>query len=75
MVNNQLGLICNLNPVTNDVYDVLMADDSWEFFRGPNRELNKAHHMNWHFTAGAVTNHMGGASQLLNEPHPERPLE
>ena len=40
-----------------------------------NRELNKAHTMKGHFTAAAVTSHMGGASQLLNEPQPERPLE
>ena len=28
-----------------------------------------------HFTAAAVTKHMFGASQLFNEPQPERPLE
>ena len=67
MINYQLELISKLSPVKSEVYDVPLTYDSWELCWGPNSELNKAQHMNGHFTAAAVTSHKGGASQLVNE--------
>ena len=46
--------------------------DAWDFFRNPNRELNKATVMKGHFTAAAVTRRMSRAHQLLNTPQQQR---
>ena len=68
MVNRQFGLIHKLNPVRSNVQEVTLYYETWEFFRRPNRELNKAQIMVGHFTAAEVTRHMPGALQLLKEP-------
>ena len=43
LVNRQFKLIHMLNPVKED--DVPLYYAAWEFFRRPNRELNKARPM------------------------------
>ena len=75
MINRQFGLIHKLNPVRSKVQEVPLGYEAWEFFQHPNHELNNAQIMVGHFTAAAVANHMFDASQRLNEPQPERPLE
>ena len=54
-VNRQLGLIHKLNPVRPNVQEVPLYYETWEFLWRPNRELNTAQIMVWHFTSAAVT--------------------
>ena len=75
LMNVSLGIALKLNPVCSNIQDVPLSYYSWEFFRGPNSEPNKAKHMSGHFTAAAVTSHMAGQSQLVKEPQPERLTE
>ena len=42
LVNRQFGLIHKLNPVRSDVQEIPLYNETWEFNRRPNRELNKA---------------------------------
>ena len=72
MINRQYRLVHKLNPVRSKVQEVSHGYEAWEFFRRSNRELNKTQVMVGHFTAAAVSKHMFGASQLLNEPQSER---
>ena len=53
LVNRQFKLILKLNPVNQG--NLTLYYDVWEFFRRPNRELNKARVMEGYFTAAAVT--------------------
>ena len=53
LVNRQFKLIIKLNPVNQE--NVALYYDAWEFFRRPNRELNRARVMEGYFTAAAVT--------------------
>ena len=75
LVNRQFGLIHKLNPVRSNVQEIPLYYETWEFFRRPNREPNKAQIMVGNFTAAAVTRQMPGASQLLKEPQNVRPPE
>ena len=56
MINRQFGLIHKLNPVRSTVQEVPLYYETWEFFRCPNRELDKAKITAGHFTAAALTN-------------------
>ena len=49
--------------------------DAWEFFRRPNRELNKARVMEGYYTAAAVTRQTSSTQQLLMEQQHQRPTE
>ena len=75
VMNVSLEIALKRNPVRSNIRDVLLSYEAWEFFWGPNRDFNKAKHMNGHFTAAAVTSHMAGASKLLKEPQPGRLTE
>ena len=55
LINRQFGLIRQLNPVLFDEESVSLSYEPWEFFRGPNRELSKAHIVVGCFTDSAVS--------------------
>ena len=73
LVNRQFKMIVKLNPINEGT--VALYYDTWDFFRRPNRELNKAKVMEGYFTAGAVTRRMSSAQRLLMEPQHQRPNE
>ena len=73
LVNRQFKLVMTLNPVTQG--PIALYSDAWDFFRNPDRELNKATVMEGHFTGAAVTRQMSRAPQLLNAPQYQRPNE
>ena len=73
LVNRQFKMIVKLNPINEGT--VALYYDTWDFFRRPNRELNKAKVMEGYFTAGAVTRRMSSAPRLLMEPQHQRPNE
>ena len=50
-----------------------MSYNAWEFYRRPNRELSKARIVVGCFAGSAVSSPK--TSQLLKEPHHERPIE
>ena len=53
LVNSQFKLVMTLNPVNQGTIALYYV--AWDFFRNPNRELNKATVMEGHFTVAAVT--------------------
>ena len=73
LVNRQFKLIMTLNPVNQGT--MALYYDAWDFFRNPNRELNKATVMEGYFTVAAVTRQMSRTPRLLNAPQPQRPNE
>ena len=56
LVERQFGLIRTLNPVIFNEEAVSMSYEPWEFFRGPNHELSKAHIVEGCFTVSAHRN-------------------
>ena len=52
LVNRQLKIIATLNPTFQGT--IALYYDAWDFFRNPNRELNKATVTERHFTAAAL---------------------
>ena len=75
LVNRQpeFGLISTLNPVIFNEEAVSMSYEPWEFLRGPNRELSKAHIVVGCFTDSVVSS--PSTSQLLKEPQQQRSSE
>ena len=73
LVNRQFKLVATLNPVSMGT--IALYYETWDFFRNPSRELNKARVMVGYFTAAAVTRQMSSAPQPLYEPQEPRPIE
>ena len=73
LINRQFGLIRQLNPVHFDEEAVSLSYEPWEFFRGPNRELSKAHIVVGCFRDSVVSSPT--TSQRPKVPQQQRPSE
>ena len=70
LANRQFKIVATLNPVK--MGSIALWFETWDFFRNPNRELNKARAMVGLFTAAVV---MPSSPQPLYAPREPRPIE
>ena len=70
LANRQFKIVAALNPVK--MGSIALWFKTWDFFRNPNRELNKARAMVGLFTAAVV---MPSSPQPLYAPREPRPIE
>ena len=70
LANRQFKIIATLNPVK--MGSIALWFDTWDFFRNPNRDLNKARSMVGLFTEAVV---MPSSPQPLYAPREPRPIE